>query len=151
MRLSMMRRIEECIESHGGHLSTYNKRTLSAITHELNVSGHMLIWIFFLVLVNGPRAQGVSAPFSYTLSTPYSQFHRGSSPYHTSRYTLTRTATAYYPFCLCNQSSFIGIASLHTTTILTWSFLCFLAFILYAEDGLSQKNYPYEESCHWIR
>jgi hypothetical protein len=47
-------------------LSTYYKCTLSAITHELNVSGHMLIWTFFLVLVCGIRAQSLSAPFSYT-------------------------------------------------------------------------------------
>jgi hypothetical protein len=28
-------------------LSTYYKCTISAITHKLNVSGHMLIWTFF--------------------------------------------------------------------------------------------------------
>jgi hypothetical protein len=32
-------------------LSTYYKCTLSAITHKLNVSGHILIWTFFVVLV----------------------------------------------------------------------------------------------------
>jgi hypothetical protein len=37
------------------------------VTHKLNVSGHMLIWTFFLVLVCGTRAQNLSAPFSYTL------------------------------------------------------------------------------------
>jgi hypothetical protein len=29
-------------------LSTYYKCTLSALIHKLNVSGHMLIWTFFL-------------------------------------------------------------------------------------------------------
>jgi hypothetical protein len=43
--------------------------SLSAITRKLNVSGHMLIWIFFLVLVCETRAQNLSAPFSYTLYT----------------------------------------------------------------------------------
>jgi hypothetical protein len=38
-------------------LSTYYKFTLSAISDKLNVSGHMLIWVFFLVLVCGTRAQ----------------------------------------------------------------------------------------------
>jgi hypothetical protein len=32
-------------------LSTYCKCTLSAITHKLNVSGHMLLWIFFLQIL----------------------------------------------------------------------------------------------------
>jgi hypothetical protein len=40
---------------------------LSAITHKLNVSGYMFIWTFFLVLVCGTRAKGLSSPFSYTL------------------------------------------------------------------------------------
>jgi hypothetical protein len=47
-------------------LRTYYKCTLSAITHKLNVSGHMLIWTFFLVLVCGTRAQNLSASFSFT-------------------------------------------------------------------------------------
>jgi hypothetical protein len=37
--------------------STYYKPTLSARTHKLNVSGHMLIWTFFIALVCGTRAQ----------------------------------------------------------------------------------------------
>jgi hypothetical protein len=40
---------------------------LSTITHELNVSGHMLMWTFLLVLVCGTRAESLPAPFSYTL------------------------------------------------------------------------------------
>jgi hypothetical protein len=40
---------------------------LSAVNHKLNVSGHMIIWTFVLVLVCGTRAQNLSAPFSYTL------------------------------------------------------------------------------------
>jgi transposase len=43
-------------------LSTSNKCTLSDITHKLNVSGHMLIWKCFLVLVCGTRAQCLSTP-----------------------------------------------------------------------------------------
>jgi hypothetical protein len=41
----------------GDILSTYYKCILSAITHKLNVSGHMLICTFFLVLVCGTRAK----------------------------------------------------------------------------------------------
>jgi hypothetical protein len=48
-------------------LSTYYKCPLSAITHKLNVSGHMSIWTVFLILLCGTRARSLSAPFSYTL------------------------------------------------------------------------------------
>jgi hypothetical protein len=48
-------------------LSTYCEYILSAITHKLNVSRHMLIWSFFPVLVRGTHAQILSAPFSYIL------------------------------------------------------------------------------------
>jgi hypothetical protein len=41
-------------------LSTYYKRTLSPITRKLNVSRHMLIWIFFLVLVCGTGVLSMS-------------------------------------------------------------------------------------------
>jgi hypothetical protein len=40
MRLCMMRRVDACIEDI---LSSHYKYTLSALTHKLNVSGHMLI------------------------------------------------------------------------------------------------------------
>jgi hypothetical protein len=50
-------------------LSTYYKCTFSAVTHKLHVSGHVLIWTFFLVSVCGTRAQSSSAPFSYILYT----------------------------------------------------------------------------------
>jgi hypothetical protein len=40
---------------------------LSVITHKLNVTGHMLIWTSFLVLVFGTRGQSLSASFNYTL------------------------------------------------------------------------------------
>jgi hypothetical protein len=43
MRRSMMRRVEACIKSHEYNLSTYYKYTPSAVTHKLNVSGH--VWI----------------------------------------------------------------------------------------------------------
>jgi hypothetical protein len=39
---------------------------LSAITHKLKVSGHILIWTF-LFSICGTRAQNLFAPFSYTL------------------------------------------------------------------------------------
>jgi hypothetical protein len=48
-------------------LSAYYKSTLSAITHKLNVSGLLLIWTFFLVLVCGACAQSLSTPIIYTL------------------------------------------------------------------------------------
>jgi hypothetical protein len=67
MRRSMMGRVEACIESHGGHFEHLLRYTLSAITHILNVSGHMLMWTFCLVLVCGTRTQSLSAPFSYIL------------------------------------------------------------------------------------
>jgi hypothetical protein len=50
----------------GDIFSTYYKCTLSAINRRLNVSGHLLIWTFFVILVGGTRAQSLSAPFSYT-------------------------------------------------------------------------------------
>jgi hypothetical protein len=31
-------------------LNTYYKYTLSTITHKLHVSGHMLLWIIFLIM-----------------------------------------------------------------------------------------------------
>jgi hypothetical protein len=40
---------------------------LSAITKKLNISGHMFIRSFFLLLVCGTGAQSLFAPFSYTL------------------------------------------------------------------------------------
>jgi hypothetical protein len=46
-------------------LSTCCECILSAISHKVNVSGHMLMCTFFLVLVYGNRAQSLSAPFSY--------------------------------------------------------------------------------------
>jgi hypothetical protein len=48
-------------------LSTDYKCTFSAVTHKLNVSRDMFIWAVFLVLVRGTPAQGLSAPFTYTL------------------------------------------------------------------------------------
>jgi hypothetical protein len=66
IRWSMVRCVEAYIESHGGHLSTYYKCTLSAITHELNVSRYMLIWTLFLVLLCETCTQSLSAPLSYT-------------------------------------------------------------------------------------
>jgi hypothetical protein len=63
----MMRRVEVCTESHGGHF----QRTLSAVTHKLNVSGRILIWTCFLVLVFGTRAQSLFATFSYIPCIPY--------------------------------------------------------------------------------
>jgi hypothetical protein len=52
-------------------LSTYYKCTLPVITHKLYVSGHVLIWICFLVLVWGTSAQSALALFRYTLYIRY--------------------------------------------------------------------------------
>jgi hypothetical protein len=61
MGQSVMRRVEACIESSGGHF----ERILSTITHKLNVSGHVLTWIFFLVL---PKVcQHLSVTLAYHL------------------------------------------------------------------------------------
>jgi hypothetical protein len=43
-----MRCVEACIESHGGHSEHWLQMHFSAVTHKLNVSGHMLICSFFL-------------------------------------------------------------------------------------------------------
>jgi hypothetical protein len=40
---------------------------LSAATCKLNVSGHVLLWTFYLVSACGTRAQGLSASFSLIL------------------------------------------------------------------------------------
>jgi hypothetical protein len=45
------------------------KNMLSAVTHKLNISGQMVIWPIFLVLMCGTSAQSLSAPFSYILYT----------------------------------------------------------------------------------
>jgi hypothetical protein len=44
-------------------LSTYYNFTLSAITHKLCVSEHMLVCTYFIVLVCGPRVQNLSVLF----------------------------------------------------------------------------------------
>jgi hypothetical protein len=51
MLRSMMRPGEACTESHEDILSLHIECTLSAIAQKLNVSGHMVIWTFFLVSV----------------------------------------------------------------------------------------------------
>jgi hypothetical protein len=50
-------------------LNTHYKYTLSSLTHKLNVSGHMLIWIFIpIFFLFATRAQiFFFEPFSYTL------------------------------------------------------------------------------------
>jgi hypothetical protein len=58
---SMSRHVKAFTESHG-HLSTYYKSTISVTTHKLNVSGNMLIWTFFLVMVYETHAQSLSTP-----------------------------------------------------------------------------------------
>jgi hypothetical protein len=52
-------------------LSICYKCTLPAVTHKLNTSGRMLIWIS--CLVRGTRVQSLSTHFSYTL---YSEEHK---------------------------------------------------------------------------
>jgi hypothetical protein len=79
-----MRRVEACIESHEDSLSTNYTRILSAITHKLNVPGHMLIWIFFLVYICGTHAQILSSPFTYTLFIRYEIFMWATSGYFIS-------------------------------------------------------------------
>jgi hypothetical protein len=46
---------------------TYHKYAPPAVSHELNVPGHMLIWTLRLVLACGTRAQNLSTLSSYTL------------------------------------------------------------------------------------
>jgi hypothetical protein len=46
---------------------SHSKAISRAITHKLSVSGHMLRWTCFLVLLCGTSAQSLSAHFSYTL------------------------------------------------------------------------------------
>jgi hypothetical protein len=69
IRRSMMRRVEECIQSHGGYfehlLSMYSFSYLL-----VNVSGHVLVWLFFLFLLCGNHAQCLSTPFSHALHKP---------------------------------------------------------------------------------
>jgi hypothetical protein len=48
-------------------LSTSHKYAPPAVSHELNVPGHMLIWTLRLVSACGTRAQNLSAHFSYFL------------------------------------------------------------------------------------
>jgi hypothetical protein len=68
MRRSMMRSASGlALNLMEDILSTFYKSTLSAVTHKLNVSGHMLTQTLFLALVFGIRAQNLSAHFSYTL------------------------------------------------------------------------------------
>jgi hypothetical protein len=64
-------------------MSTHYKCTFSAITHKLNVFGHMLTWIGFHLLACGTRAQNSSAPFSYTLyNQGYQQVRPLPRPQH---------------------------------------------------------------------
>jgi hypothetical protein len=66
MRWSMIRLVEACIEFHEGHFE-HLKCTVSATTQKLDAFGHVLIWLFFfLLLVFGTRVQ-ISAPFRYSL------------------------------------------------------------------------------------
>jgi hypothetical protein len=53
---------------------------------EFNVSGHMLIWTFFLAFVCGTWAQSLSTPFSYFLYIICKSVH-----FHTSSQNFTRS------------------------------------------------------------
>jgi hypothetical protein len=57
MRWSMMRLVEACVESHGGHSEHLNKRTLLTITLKLHVPGHfdMNIVFYFLMWNSCPK------------------------------------------------------------------------------------------------
>jgi hypothetical protein len=64
-------------------LIIYYECILSDITHKLNVSGHILTLIIFLVFVCGTRAQILSITFSYTLynnSSVTTLMHWNSTP-----------------------------------------------------------------------
>jgi hypothetical protein len=67
IRRSMKKRVEALLNLMEDILSTYYKRILSAVNHKLNVSGHLLTWSYFLVLICGTRAQNLSGPVSYNL------------------------------------------------------------------------------------
>jgi hypothetical protein len=54
-------------------LSTFYKCPLSTLTHKLNISGHIWIRTFFLVLVCGTHAPSLPTPFSHTLHTAMTQ------------------------------------------------------------------------------
>jgi hypothetical protein len=54
--------LEASVESHGGHFEHF---VPSCITHRLNVSGHMLVWTFLLVLICGTLAQNLSTHFNW--------------------------------------------------------------------------------------
>jgi hypothetical protein len=67
MQQSIKRCVEPCINFMEDILNTYYKCTLSAIKYKLNVSRHMLIWIFFYCFDMWNYSQTLSAPFIYTL------------------------------------------------------------------------------------
>jgi hypothetical protein len=74
-------------------LSTNYKCTLSDISHKLDVSGHMLLWTFFLVLVRGTRAENVF---------PFFQFHCVYITWHRNNFT-------YFVFYLYELKIFVKI------------------------------------------
>jgi hypothetical protein len=51
MRRSIMRRVEACIESHGGHFGHLFKCTLPAITHKIFFSGPLLLFIYIYIYI----------------------------------------------------------------------------------------------------
>jgi hypothetical protein len=70
MRQSMMRRFEMCIESHWHHLSTYCKYTLSAVTHKLNVTGHVWVWTVSMYGIRSPICPYLSVASCTSLCRP---------------------------------------------------------------------------------
>jgi hypothetical protein len=70
----MTRRVETAMNLVEDISSTFYKCTLSAANQKLNASGHMMVEIFFCVLVCVTHAQIYIAPFSYIMFTQYLQF-----------------------------------------------------------------------------
>jgi hypothetical protein len=74
-------------------LSTYCKCTLSAITHKLNVSGHILM-SFFLVFACGTCAQILFPSLSYICIKSFVwalSFRRAFSGYHSNKLSKVNT------------------------------------------------------------
>jgi hypothetical protein len=82
MRRSMMKRVEACTESHGGHFEHQFRCTLSAVTHKLNVSGYVFIWPFILVLICENRARNLSPSFSCILYISYGMSVRSPNEFN---------------------------------------------------------------------
>lgn len=77
-------------------LSTYYKCTPSAITQKLNVSGHMSICIFFLVLVCGTHAQSLSATLLHPVESAVSSIPEGVRIYSVKNICLSNESAEFF-------------------------------------------------------